>query len=73
MLPGFARYMMPLCTIGVVWFAPALSFIAHTQASCRSFTLARVISVERAVAPALIVAPRHQPVARRRILQHRRR
>ena len=47
------------------------SFIAQTHASRRSFTLSRVISVERAVAPRLIVAPRHQPVARIGIAQHR--
>ena len=38
------RYMMPLCTSGIGWLAPA-SFIDHDQASRRSLTLARVISL----------------------------
>ena len=45
MLPGWTRYIVPLCTIGMFWFAPASSLIAHTQASRRSFTLSRVISL----------------------------
>jgi hypothetical protein len=56
------RNITPLCTIGVgslVW----PSFIAHAHVSCRSFTLSRVICVSGTVAPALIVAARHQPVA----------
>ena len=38
-----ARYMMPLCTSGLVWLAPP-SFIDHDQARRRSLTFARVIS-----------------------------
>ena len=45
MLPVLVRYMIPLWTIGVGSFAAPLSFIAHTQASCSSFTLSRVICV----------------------------
>jgi hypothetical protein len=43
MLRVFARYMTPLWTSGIGWFAPP-SCIAHTHASRKSFTLARVIS-----------------------------
>ena len=44
MLPVLVRYMIPLCTSGIGSFAPP-SFIAHTHASCRSFTLSRVTCV----------------------------
>ena len=54
MLPGLTRYMMPLWTSGMRLVRAAFSFIAQTHASRRSFTLARVISFERAVAPRLI-------------------
>ena len=43
-LPVFQRYMMPLCTSGIVWLAP-LSFMFQTHARRRSFTLAAVISL----------------------------
>ena len=70
MLPVLPRYMTPLCTSGIGWFAPT-SFIDQLHASFSSFTFCARDLVERAVAPRLVVAARHQPVARRRVLQHR--
>ena len=44
MLSVWVRYMMPLCTSGMGWFAPP-SFIDQLHASLRSFTFLVLISV----------------------------
>ena len=70
MFSGFTRYMMPLCTSGIGWFAPP-SCIAHDPRELQVLHVGARDLVERAVAPALIVAAHHQPVARIGIAQHR--
>ena len=60
---------MPSCTSGMFWLAPPSSHRPDPRELQILDVVARDL-VQRAVAPRLIVAARHQPVARRRIAQH---
>ena len=67
---GFGRYITPSWTSGVACCEP-VSSIDHDQASCSCSDVLTRDLVERAVAPRVVGAPPVQPVAGRRIAQHR--
>ena len=66
--PGVATNITPLLTIGGAWW-PSTWPVAKLQTSCRRPTLARRDLRQRTVAPAVIGAAEHQPIAVLGLLQ----
>ena len=67
-LPGVATNITPLLTIGAASW-PLVTPVANTQTGCSRADVAGRDLVQRAVAPAVVGAPDHQPVAVLGLLQ----